>query len=85
MALVQVLLDDAGSILGTARLGPTSGVGAPVQTGLASRPGQCIVEVDIEDASALDAESLHAALRARGLCRSSTPQRTFSRRREPPF
>ena len=69
MAVIQVLLDEGGSILGTARLGPSSGAGGPTQIGLASRPGQCIVEVDVEDANALDAESLHAALRARGLCR----------------
>lgn len=70
MAIIQVLLDEAGSILGTARLGPSSGTGAPAQMGLASRPGQCIVEVDVEDANALDAESLHAALQARGLSRT---------------
>ena len=69
MATIQVLLDEAGTILGTAQLGASSGRDRPAQMGLASRPGQRIVEVDVEDANSLDAESLHAALQARGLSR----------------
>jgi hypothetical protein len=67
MATIQVLLDEAGTILGTAQPGPGGGSGRPTRTGLAAQAGQCIVEVDVEDTTTLDAESLHAALNARGL------------------
>jgi hypothetical protein len=70
MATITVLVDEAGTILGTAQIGPSSGAGGPAQIGLTAAPGQCIVEVDVDDPSALDAEALHAALQDRGLTRS---------------
>jgi hypothetical protein len=66
MPILRVLVNDKGDVVGTARAEVTpSGSGAPTQAAMIARPGQHVVELDVDDATAaLDPTSLHDAVRS---------------------
>jgi hypothetical protein len=65
MRLLHVLVDDSGTVLGTADTETTSNDGAPTAH-LVAGPGQRIVDVQMDDDMAgLAPDDMHEALRAR--------------------
>jgi hypothetical protein len=66
MPVFKVLTNAKGDVLGTARVDiGASGPGAPQQATLVARPGQRLVEVNVDDKLArLDAAALHAAIKS---------------------
>lgn len=70
MSAIQVLLDEKGTILGTASPAATAAGDAPKAT-LVARPGQQVVEVTLTDAEArLDADKLMTTLHSKHLSHS---------------
>jgi hypothetical protein len=69
MAILKVLLNQKGNIVGTARTDAAgTGKDAPQSATLVARPGQRIIEIDVDDAMAsLDPAALHSSVAARYL------------------
>lgn len=67
MAILKVLLNQKGQVVGTARTGiAISGPNAPHTASVVARTGQRLVEVDISDTmDALEPAALHAAVKTR--------------------
>ena len=65
MPTLSVLVSENNDILGTLRQGANGGHGAPAAIGFQAGPGQRVVEVNVDDATAqLDPEALHAKIKA---------------------
>lgn len=65
MPTLSVLVSGNNEILGTLRQGANGGHGAPATIGFQAGPGQRVVEVNVDDATAqLDPEALHAKIKA---------------------
>ena len=63
MPVLEVLLDSAGHVVGTATVTTTPIAGGPVNARMTARPGQRLVTVTVDDkVAALDAKRLHEAL-----------------------
>jgi hypothetical protein len=67
MPKLQVVVNDQGDVLGTLVVeGAASGKGAPDTFGILERPGQRVIEVDVDDDMAgLAPEALHAQIKAK--------------------
>jgi hypothetical protein len=71
MAIMHVLLDEKGTILGTA-LAQASGKGAPSSSGFLARKGQRVVQVTIDDkVASLDAAALHKTVKTKLLAKAT--------------
>ena len=71
MAIMNVLLDDKGEVIGTALAGG-SGTGAPTTSGFLAGAGQKMVQVTIDDKLAsLDATALHATVKTTLLAKAT--------------
>jgi hypothetical protein len=67
MPLLQVLMDENGEVLGTARVDESAGAGpdAPLRASMVAGAGQRIVEVTVDDdVVAYEPEALHRAIRS---------------------
>ena len=67
MPVLQVLMDEKGDVLGTARVDtPTiAGSGAPVRASVVAGAGQRVIEVTVDDeVAAYEPEALHRAIRS---------------------
>ncbi len=65
MPKLSVLVGAQDEVLGTFRESTNSGVGAPAKVGFQVGPGQQVIEVEIDDATAqLDPEALHNKIKA---------------------
>jgi hypothetical protein len=65
MPTLSLLVSENNDILGTLRQGGNGGQGAPATMGFQAGPGQRVVEVNVDDATAqLDPEALHAKIKA---------------------
>lgn len=69
MPILKVLVNEKGDVVGTARPDVVgSGTAAPQHVTLVARPGQRLVEVNVDDKDAsLEPAALHAAIKARHL------------------
>jgi hypothetical protein len=67
MPVLQVLMDEKGDVLGTARVDtPTvGGSEAPVRASIVAGAGQRVIEVTVDDeVAAYEPEALHMAIRS---------------------
>jgi hypothetical protein len=67
MPVLQVLMDENGDVLGTARVDEPAGVtpDAPVRASMVAGAGQSVVEVTVDDEVAgYEPEALHRAIRS---------------------
>ena len=65
MPVLNVLLDAAGNILGTAAVAAASGANPPATVQLVAGAGQRLTQLTIDDkTAALDANALHLAIKA---------------------
>jgi hypothetical protein len=65
MPTLSVLVSGNNDVLGTMRPGANGGRGAPATIGFQAGPGQRVVEVFVDDATAqLDPAALHAKIKA---------------------
>ena len=67
MPVLQVLIDDKGDVLGTARLDMPGSAepAAPVRASIIAGAGQRVVEVTVDDeVASYEPEALHAAIRS---------------------
>jgi hypothetical protein len=67
VAVLKVLIDENGDVLGTAKVDMTdvTGSGAPVSVSMVAGPGQRIMEVTVDDeVASYDPEALHRAIRS---------------------
>ena len=69
MPVLKVLINKKGDVVGTMRTDATvTGKGSPELVNLVARPGQRIIEVNVDDKVArLDPAALHAAIKAQHL------------------
>lgn len=69
MPILKVLINEKGDVVGTARPGVVgSGAAGPQHVTLVARPGQRLVEINVDDADAsLEPAALHAAIKAKHL------------------
>ena len=67
MSILKVLINKKGEVVGTARTDAgTSGTAAPQIVTLVARPGQRLIEIDVDDKTAsLAPDALHAAIKAK--------------------
>jgi hypothetical protein len=67
MATLKVLLNEKGKVVGTARpQTAASGPGAPQSATLVARPGQRVIDLDVDEkVASLDPGALHAAIDAK--------------------
>jgi hypothetical protein len=64
MPILQVLLNDAGEVIGTARPDANRSGQGPDRATIVARPGQRVVEVTVPDHVArMDPNALHATIR----------------------
>jgi hypothetical protein len=65
MPTLSVLVSAQNEVLGTFQAGNGNGAGAPSQIGFQVSPGQRVIQVDIDNATALlGAEALHDKIKA---------------------
>jgi hypothetical protein len=68
MAVLQVLVDENGDVLGTARIEVRGTEEGPDRMSIAAGPGQRVVEMTVDDYMAnLEPDALHAAIKAEHL------------------
>jgi hypothetical protein len=67
MPILNVLINNKGEVVGTARTDVTgAGKGAPQRVAIAARSNQRLIDVTIDDRIAnLDSAALHAAIKAK--------------------
>ena len=64
MPLLQVLVNEKGAVVGTARVDVRRGGSGPERVTLVARPGQRLLEIEVhERLASLDPTELHAAIR----------------------
>jgi len=67
MPVLQVLIDENGDVLGTARVDipVDAGSGAPVRASIVAGAGQRVVQVTVDDeVASYEPEALHMAIRS---------------------
>ena len=65
MPTLSVLVNGNNDVLGTLRQGANGGHGGPATIGFQAGPGERVVEVNVDDATAqLEPEALHAKIKA---------------------
>ncbi|MGA8680363.1 MAG: hypothetical protein WB592_07760 [Acidimicrobiales bacterium] len=70
MPKLHVLVSEQGDVLGTVQesVGAAAGAGAPAGVGFRAGPGQRVVELDVDEATArLDPEALHSKIKSEHL------------------